>query len=101
MFPGSNNLVQLGSRSKPFDSTTGTQLLRGDCLKASKAGSTRLPMPRNIAAERRFNRRWGLIAFAALVIGAGLTWLSFESGWPGLVKRPDARIELASGLAPF
>lgn len=41
-------------------------------------------MPRNIAAERRFNRRWGLISFATLVIGAGLTWLSFESGWPGL-----------------
>ena len=35
-------------------------------------------------AERRFNRRWGLISLASLILGAGLTWLSFATGWPGV-----------------
>jgi len=35
-------------------------------------------------AERRFNRRWGIFSLVALAAGAGLTWLSFSTGWPGL-----------------
>lgn len=33
--------------------------------------------------EQRFNRRWGATSLTALFIGAGLTWLSFVTGWPG------------------
>jgi hypothetical protein len=34
--------------------------------------------------EKRFNRRWGLIALTALLAGTALTWQSFVTGWPSL-----------------